>query len=196
MPGLSGAAIKRLVKEWERLRDAPGDGPDCVTGGPLTEENMGVWSIKCNNLDHEDASTECKAVAKQLKDKGHDPAIEFRLHFPEHYPADPPFVYVHAPCITGGHIHGAGAICLDVLHQAGWTPATRVDSLLRTIRSNIDNMTLETNWLNADGTLRCNSVEEAKQKATWISNVHRDWQERRAERPKPPPQAPAKRARR
>ena len=174
------------MKELQRLNEAPGDGPDNITGGPVTEGDMSVWAVKCNNLDHADCSPACKTVAEELKSKGHDPAIEFRLHFPEDYPADPPFVYVHKPLITGGHIHGQGAMCLDVLHQSGWSPATKVDSLLRTIRSDIDNMFLLPCWADADGTMRCNSATQAHAKAKWISNVHSGWSTRQAE-----PHAPA-----
>ena len=190
MPKLSGIAMKRLVKEWERLRDAPGDCADAVKGGPLAEEDMSVWSVKCTNLDHADASPSCKAVAMQLKEKGHEPAIEFRLHFPDEYPAEPPFVYVHSPLITGGHIHGQGAMCLDVLHPAGWTPATKVDSLLRTIRSDLDNMALKDNWFKSDGTLHCNSALCARKTAEWIARAHGDWAHARAE-----PHRPSKRPR-
>ena len=174
------------MKELQRLNEAPGDGPDNITGGPVTEGDMSVWAVKCNNLDHAACSPACKTVAEELKSKGHDPAIEFRLHFPEDYPADPPFVYVHKPLITGGHIHGQGAMCLDVLHQSGWSPATKVDSLLRTIRSDIDNMFLLPCWADADGTMRCNSATQAHAKAKWISNVHSGWSTRQAE-----PHAPA-----
>ena len=185
--------MKRLVKEWEQLRACPGDGADRVEGGPLSEENMAVWSVKCTNLDHPDASSACKQVASQLKSRGHEPAIELRMHFPEHYPGEPPFVYVHKPRIYGGHIHGQGAMCLDVLNPAGWSPATKVDSLMRTIRSDLDNMGLASNWCNAKGELLANSAEAAHSTAKWISNIHSDWQQRRAEVPRA---RPAKRPRR
>lgn len=190
MPKLSCVAIRRLMKEWQRLCEAPGEGADSITGGPVTENDMSVWAVKCNNLDHEDSSPACKLVGEKLKAKGHEPAIEFRLHFPADYPADPPFVYVHSPRIHGGHIHGEGAMCLDVLHPGGWSPATKVDSLLRTIRSDIDNMVLMADWAKADGTLLSNSATRAHSTATWISNVHSNWSERRAE-----PHKPAKRKR-
>ena len=187
MPKLSGVAMKRLAKEWERLRDTPGEGADMVTGGPLNEEDMSVWSVKCTNLDHADASAACKIVGEELKKKGYDPAIEFRIHFPESYPADPPFVYLHAPRVIAGHIHENGAMCLDVLHPAGWTPATKVDSLLRTIRSDIDNMTLPIrahNWCKPDGTLWYNTAASARKTNLVIGSSH-DWNERRAAMPPP-----------
>ena len=194
MPTLSGTAMKRLVKEWERLRETPGEGADKVTGGPLSEDDMSVWAVKCVNLDHEDASSSCKAVAQSMKSKGHDPAIEFRLHFPEQYPADPPFVYVHSPRIVGGHIHGEGAMCLDVLHPSGWTPATKVDSLMRTIRSDLNSMVLSEPWCKADGALLFNSASKARSGAKWIAGVHGNWAQRRGEPHIAAP--PAKRARR
>ena len=190
MPRLSGVAVKRLAKEWQRLREAPGDGADAITGGPVAEEDMSVWTVKCTNLDHKDASAKCKAVARELKARGHEPAIEFRMHFPEHYPADPPFVYVHRPCIGGGHIHANGAMCLDVLYPSGWTPANKVDTLLRTVRSDIDDMYLPPSWANADGTMRCNLEALARSSAKLISQGHQNWDRKVAE-----PHKPAKRPR-
>ena len=143
--------------------------------------DMSVWSVKCCNLDHAEASKACQKVGTSLKAKGHEAAVEFRMHFPEQYPAEPPFVYVHSPKIHGGHIHGHGAMCLDVLHNSGWTPATNVASLMRTIRSDVDNMVLYPDWMKADGTLRHNSAEAARKNASWISSAHSNWRERQGE---------------
>lgn len=187
MSALSGLAVKRLIKEWERLRETPGEGADKVTGGPLTDADMSAWAVKCNNLDHADASPACKLVAQKLKEKGHEPAIEFRIRFPSQYPAEPPFVYVHSPRIAGGHIHGEGAMCLDVLHPSGWSPATKVDSLMRTIRSDIDNMCLRPDWATASGAMRFNTEVLALRGAAWISRMHSAWAEKRAEHPPAPP---------
>ena len=185
MSKLSPVAIKRLMKEWELLCKEPGDGADTVVGGPLDESNMAVWSVKCTNLDHAEASPACQRVAKHLLDKGHAAEIEFRFHFPDNYPTDPPFVYVHKPRIDGGHIHGDGAMCLDVLHTAGWTPANKVGSLMRTIRSDINNVSLRQGWCAADGSLLTNSMEAARKSATFISGIHGEWAHRRAEPHRP-----------
>ena len=72
-------------------------------------------------------------------------------------------------------------MCLDVLHTSGWTPATKVDSLMRTIRSDLDNMALSPQWCRPDGTLLFNSASKARSGASWIAGVHSDWAQRRGE---------------
>ena len=84
-------------------------------------------------------------------------------------------------------------MCLDVLHPSGWTPATKVESLLRTIRSDLGNMGLSVDWIKADGTMNFNSPTKARNSASWIAGVHRDWAQRRGEPHRPA--GPAKRQR-
>lgn len=175
-PGLAPQALKRLMKELERLRKDAGSGADRVEGAPVKEDDLSVWSVKCMGLDDDNASASCKAVGAVLKDKGHAPEVDFRFHFPRDYPTEPPFVYVHTPRIRGGHIHGGGAMCLDVLMPDGWTPATTVASLMRTIRSDIDSMFLEASAFDKNGALVANDIQQAKSQFSWISNVHTNWQ--------------------
>ena len=77
------------------------------------------------------------------------------------YPNDPPFVYARKPRISGAHVFGGGAMCMDVLMPHGWTPMTTVHALMRTIRSCFEgSIGLAADWQTPAGQVRENTEVE------------------------------------
>ena len=189
-PRLSDQARKRLNAELRKLKqDDSFCGANEMTFDPI-EERLHEWSVVVKGWSHTDASPTSRSFAKELETTGLD-GVEFRVCFPEDYPVSPPFVYLRKPLVTFDNLFPSnGAMCLDVLMSAGWTPATTVGSLMTTIRSHMDtNIRLSSVWKHNDGTACFYTEEVARDGFSVITNIHSNWAV-------PDPHAPAaKRAR-
>jgi ubiquitin-conjugating enzyme E2 Q len=78
-------------------------------------------------------------LAKDLKTAGlHSVVLELR--FPKDFPMSPPFVRVIRPRFLefqrggGGHVTAGGALCMELLTNTGWSPASSIESVLLQVR--------------------------------------------------------------
>jgi len=174
---LSATATKRITTELKRLKENAGEGADLIEGGPVMEDKLNEWSVHLKGFTDSNASEASKALGRQLEAMGLD-SVEFRVVFPREYPREPPFVYARKPRIQGAHIFGGGAMCMDVLMPGGWTPATTVPSLMRTIRSCFeDTIALSHDWIDGKGKVRENTEDAAKRAFHMVYSAHQNWQQ-------------------
>lgn len=175
-PQLSDQARKRLTAELRKLKqDESFSGANEITFEPV-EEKLQEWSVVVKGWAHPDASSSSRSFARQLEQTGLD-GVEFRVCFPEDYPVSPPFVYLRQPYVTFDNLFDAsGAMCLDVLMPAGWTPATTVGSLMTTIRSHMDtSVKLSAKWKHRDGTVLFYTEAGARDGFDTITGIHSNW---------------------
>ena len=171
------SAVKRITKELQRLHENKGEGADLLDGGPVADDKLQEWAVHLKGFEDDNASARSKELGKQLREAGLD-GVEFRVVFPHDYPTEPPFVYARKPRISGAHIFGGGAMCMDVLMPHGWTPATTVPSLMRTIRSCFeDTIALSHDWIDGKGKVRENTEDAAKRAFHMVYSAHQNWQQ-------------------
>lgn len=65
--------------------------------------------------------------------------IELEITFPQSYPLAPPFIRVCKPRFQylTGHVTQAGALCMEILTDKGWSPVVSIESLIISIKSEI-----------------------------------------------------------
>ena len=186
MPHLSEGATRRVTRELQKLNDNLGEGADRLEGGPVAEDKLHEWAVYLKGFTDTNASPSSQAFGKQLVESGLD-GVEFRVVFPPNYPNDPPFVYARKPRIRGAHVFGGGAMCMDVLMPHGWTPATTVHALMRTIRSCFeDSIGLAADWQTTGGQVRENTEDAARRAFRTVESSHSDWKSATPARPAPP----------
>jgi len=169
------SAVKRITKELQRLHENKGEGADLLDGGPVADDKLQEWAVHLKGFEDDNASARSKELGKQLREAGLD-GVEFRVVFPHDYPTEPPFVYARKPRISGAHIFGGGAMCMDVLMPHGWTPATTVSSLMRTIRSCFEEtIALSPDWKNSKGKVVENQEDAARKTFSWVKTAHSNW---------------------
>ncbi|KAJ5613529.1 hypothetical protein N7528_007183 [Penicillium herquei] len=72
-------------------------------------------------------------------------SVVLEIRFPPQFPMDPPFVRVIRPQFVpfaaggGGHVTAGGAMCMELLTNSGWSPATSVESILLQVHMAISN---------------------------------------------------------
>lgn len=78
-------------------------------------------------------------LAKDLKGAGLT-SIVLEIRFPPGFPTSPPFVRVVRPRFRpfskggGGHVTAGGAMCMQLLTDSGWSPASSIESVLVQVR--------------------------------------------------------------
>lgn len=127
---MSRGAQLRLVKELREMSHSAEWHVDIV------DDNLLTWDVKMR-LEEGSLAQDLKKYAIL---HGQD-FIHLRLEFPEDYPNDPPFVFLHSPVMEYGTAFVShGAICTTLLlntgTSAGWSPAYTVESVLVSIKAN------------------------------------------------------------
>ena len=174
-PQLNDQARKRITNELKKLnQDASFSGSNEMTFSPV-EDQLHEWTVVVKGWAHEEASENSKSFAKQLEQTCLE-GVEFSVLFPIDYPSSPPFVFVKRPRVTFQFLVGtSGAMCLDVLMAAGWTPATTVGSLMTTIRSVMTDVKLHPNWKRENGSMWVNTKKDALSDFKAVANIHSNW---------------------
>ena len=121
--------LRKLVNEYKALTK---QDPEIL--GFRTEldpKNTYLWHIFITKYDDK------YPVGQDMKDLGIK-EIELEIKFPENYPFSPPFIRVIKPRFkrVTGHVI-SGALCLQVLNEKFWSPASSIESLIITIKSEI-----------------------------------------------------------
>ena len=100
--------------------------------------NMYQWIVELHSFNPE------LPLAKDLK-KAKLTSIVLELRFPSDFPNSPPFVRIIRPRMLpwrmggGGHVTAGGAMCMELLTNSGWTPATSIENLLVQVHMALSN---------------------------------------------------------
>lgn len=125
---VSSKAIKKMNKELKKIRKQ--DSSEVGFRVDPDEDDMYKWNVGVFNWDS-DSQLGQDMTALGIEE------IELEVMFKDSYPFNPPFVRVVQPRFEGltGHVTRAGALCMEVLTEKGWTPAVSIESLIMTIRA-------------------------------------------------------------
>ncbi|KAL9089640.1 MAG: hypothetical protein Q9165_005672 [Trypethelium subeluteriae] len=99
----------------------------------LLSDNLYQWIIQLHSFP----ST--LPLAADLSRAALD-SVVCELRFPPSYPLAPPFVRVIRPRFLpflhggGGHVTAGGALCMELLTNSGWSPASSMESVLLQVR--------------------------------------------------------------
>ena len=85
----------------------------------LVNENLYEWHVKLMVVDSESPLAEDLKRLKETRGQDH---ILLSFSFKDSFPFAPPFVRVISPCLKGGFITQAGAVCMELL-----TPQVIID---------------------------------------------------------------------
>ena len=78
----------------------------------LVSENLYEWHVKLMVVDSESPLAEDLKRLKETRGQDH---ILLSFSFKDSFPFAPPFVRVISPCLKGGFITQAGAVCMELL---------------------------------------------------------------------------------
>ncbi|PNH36568.1 hypothetical protein BJF96_g261 [Verticillium dahliae] len=96
-------------------------------------ENLFHWIVELHSFDPR------LHLAQDMKSAGAR-SIVLELRFGRSYPLTPPFVRVIRPRFLpfmaggGGHVTNGGAMCMELLTNSGWSPATSLENVLVQVR--------------------------------------------------------------
>lgn len=102
-------------------------------------DNVYQWIVELHSF-HADLP-----LAKDMKTAAVT-SVVMEMRFPADFPLSPPFLRVIRPRFLpftqggGGHITSGGAMCMELLTNSGWTPASSIESILLQVRLAIENL--------------------------------------------------------
>ena len=100
---------------------------------PETVTNVYQWIVELHSFDAH------LPLAKDMKQKDVK-SIVLELRFGKEFPYSPPFVRVIRPRFLsfmaggGGHVTTGGALCMELLTNSGWNPASNIEAVLLQVR--------------------------------------------------------------
>jgi ubiquitin-conjugating enzyme E2 Q len=110
-------SLKRLHHEIMKLSNEAGKAEQDSMGVHVTPagdgDNLYKWDIRISKWD------DSTSLGRSCKKNGVDEVL-LSMIVPEEYPLKPPFVRVVWPELQGGYVFGGGAICFELLTDAGW----------------------------------------------------------------------------
>ena len=132
---------RRITKEIGDLMKGNSRAEMGIAFELLNQDCLPEWRAKWffDMAGTEGATETQNTLAKQLKARGLD-FIEFRIVFPDSYPAEAPFIYNYYPRLKGSYIFSNGGLCAQTLSsEFGWSCASKASSLMLTVRSLLEN---------------------------------------------------------
>ncbi|CRJ95786.1 hypothetical protein BN1708_002061 [Verticillium longisporum] len=96
-------------------------------------ENLFHWIVELHSFDP------MLPLARDMKSAGAR-SVVLELRFGRSFPLSPPFVRVIRPRFLpfmaggGGHVTNGGAMCMELLTNSGWSPATSLENVLVQVR--------------------------------------------------------------
>lgn len=125
-----------LGRELKRLQKLQETTPSRTLGWYIDFDrmtNMYQWIIELHSFDQE------LPLARDM-DKAGLQSIVLEMRFGRDFPLSPPFVRVVRPRFLpfmeggGGHVTAGGAMCMELLTNTGWSPASSLESVLLQVR--------------------------------------------------------------
>lgn len=95
-------------------------------------------------------------------------SIVLEIRFSNNFPISPPFVRVIRPRFLpfmqggGGHVTSGGALCMELLTNSGWSPASSVESVLLQVRMAVSSLEPKPARLMSTGARRLGKGKSAK----------------------------------
>lgn len=93
------------------------------------EDDLYTWDVK---LFFDDPETMLSRDLAKIENVDH---LQLEFKFGSSFPQEPPIVRFVSPLIIGGHVSSHGAICMELLTAAGWTPVNSIDAVCIQIRA-------------------------------------------------------------
>ncbi len=93
------------------------------------EDDLYTWDVK---LYFDDPETMLSRDLAKIDNVDH---LQLEFKFGSSFPQEPPIVRFVSPLIIGGHVSSHGAICMELLTAAGWTPVNSIDAVCIQIRA-------------------------------------------------------------
>ena len=132
----STMATKRLQQEMQAIVREQKKRPIQELGWYMDPEhtaNMYQWVMHMHSIDLN------LPLAMDMQ-RANIQAIVLEIRFTANYPYVPPFIRVVQPRFLdfalggGGHVTAGGAICMELLTNSGWNPASSLESILLQVR--------------------------------------------------------------
>lgn len=119
-------ATARLMKELRDIyrSDAVKDNTYTIE---LVDDSIYEWNITLRSVDPD---SPLQKDLLQMQEKDNTAGIQLNVLFHENYPFTPPFIRVVYPFIMGGYVLSGGAICMELLTNAGWSSAYTVEAMI------------------------------------------------------------------
>jgi len=129
----SVTATTRLMNELKAIHLSEGHkkGEYSVE---LIEDNIFQWDVKIRKVDPDSGLAN---DLQTLKEKDGQDFVHLNIRFKDNYPFVPPIVAIVSPRMTGGHIYGGGAICMELLTNMGWSSAYNVEAIITQVVSTL-----------------------------------------------------------
>ena len=113
-------ATKRLKKEYDKIKSENCKELYQYSAEPITDQDIYIWNVILYNIDNTNRE------------------LNIRLHFPEDYPFQPPFVYVYSPQIISNYVFNDGSICMELITKDGWATGTTIHTLVMSLKALLD----------------------------------------------------------
>lgn len=135
-------AAKALAREFKNVLKTQQSVPQHELGWYIdgnNTPNLYQWIVELHSFD------ETLPLARDMVVKGVK-SIVCELRFPKDYPMSPPFVRIIRPRFLpfvsggGGHVTGGGSMCMELLTDSGWSPASSIEGVLLQIRLALSNL--------------------------------------------------------
>lgn len=130
----SSRSLKRLMREYQQLQSHEQRGGcrklHAFEAEPIDESDLYTWDLRLYDFAADDP------ISSDMASRGID-HLTLRARFPADYPNSPPFVYMLRPRLKegSGYVLSGGGICMELLTQSGWSPATSIEALVQSVRA-------------------------------------------------------------
>jgi len=126
----TGKATERILSEFKQITKSDPE-KNGYSVEPI-DDNMYKWELKLFNFDKTDPLAQDMAHLKIKQ-------ILLHIVFPSSYPFYPPYIRVIKPRFQfrTGHVTIGGSICMEILTNSGWSPATSIESIIVSIRAQL-----------------------------------------------------------
>lgn len=132
----TGPAQRIIQRELHKLEKIQSETPLHELGWYIDFgriENMFQWIVELHSFDPN------LPLAQDMKTAGIT-SVVLEIRFFAEFPVTPPFVRVVKPRFLpfsmggGGHVTSGGALCLELLTNTGWSPASSMESVFLQVR--------------------------------------------------------------
>jgi ubiquitin-conjugating enzyme E2 Q len=132
----SPVASKRLLQELRDVLKIQTSERPSVLGWHVDDrfgDNLYQWIVELHSFDKD------LPLADDMK-RSNINSIVLEMRFGPSFPLSPPFVRVISPRFLsflqggGGHVTAGGAMCMELLTNAGWSPAQSIENVILQVR--------------------------------------------------------------
>lgn len=135
-------ATKSLTRQLKDIQKIQASTPQHELGwylDPNLISNVFQWIVELHTFEPD------LPLARDMQARSVT-SVVLEMRFGKDYPMSPPFVRVIRPRFLpfiqggGGHVTAGGAMCMELLTNNGWSPASTIESVLLQVRVAISNL--------------------------------------------------------